>query len=101
MKDNKTIGFDILDNAGLDKIDQIGTDTDMLDEKTKKRILEMTRKRFNDAIKGENNMTFNNDISGSAEIVENVEVYKRSKISKIMTFCDKKAYNVALLHLNM
>ena len=44
MKDNKTIGFDILDNAGLDKIDQIGADTDMLDEKTKKRILEMTRK---------------------------------------------------------
>ncbi|MBR3900324.1 MAG: hypothetical protein IKJ60_02085 [Ruminococcus sp.] len=85
MKDNKTIGFDILDNAGLDKIDQIGTDTDMLDEKTKKRILEMTRKRFNDAIKGENNMTFNNDINESAEIVENVEVYKRSKISKIMT----------------
>ncbi len=85
MKDNKTIGFDILDNAGLDKIDQIGTDTDMLDEKTKKRILEMTRKRFNDAIKGEDKMTFNNDINESAEIVENVEVYKRSKISKIMT----------------
>lgn len=85
MKDNKTIGFDILDNAGLDKIDQIGTDTDMLDEKTKKRILEMTRKRFNDAIKGEDMMTFNNDINESAEIVENVEVYKRSKISKIMT----------------
>lgn len=85
MKDNKTIGFDILDNAGLDKIDQIGTDTDMIDEKTKKRILEMTRKRFNDAIKGEDKMTFNNDINESAEIVENVEVYKRSKISKIMT----------------
>lgn len=85
MKDNKTIGFDILDNAGLDKIDQIGADTDMLDEKTKKRILEMTRKRFNDAIKGEDMMTFNNDINESAEIVENVEVYKRSKISKIMT----------------
>ena len=85
MKNNKTIGFDILDNAGLDKIDQIGTDTDMLDEKTKKRILEMTRKRFNDAIKGEDMMTFNNDINESAEIVENVEVYKRSKISKIMT----------------
>ena len=85
MKDNKTIGFDILDNAGLDEIDKIGTDTDMLDEKTKKRILEMTRKRFNDAIKGEDMMTFNNDINESAEIVENVEVYKRSKISKIMT----------------
>jgi hypothetical protein len=57
----------------------------MLDEKTKKRILEMTRKRFNDEIKGEDMMTFNNDINESAEIVENVEVYKRSKISKIMT----------------
>ena len=35
MKEKKTIGFDILDNAGLDKIDRIGTDMDMLDEKTK------------------------------------------------------------------
>lgn len=85
MNEKKTIGFDILDNVGLDTIDRIGTDMDMLDEKTKKRILEMTKKRFNDAIKGENAGIYNKNINESAEIVENVEVYKRSKISKIMT----------------
>ena len=85
MKEKKTIGFDILDNAGLDKIDRIGTDMDMLDEKTKKRILEMTRKRFNDAIESGNTGIYNKDMNESAEVVENVEVYNRSKIRKIMT----------------
>lgn len=81
MKEKKTIGFDILDNAGLNEIDKIGTDIDMLDVKTKKRILEMTRKRYNDAIKGENTGIFDN----TEDVVENVEVYNRSKIKKIMT----------------
>lgn len=85
MKEKKTIGFDILDNVGLDTIDRIGTDMDMLDEKTKKRILEMTKKRFNDAIKGENAGIENIVTDENAEIVENVEVYNRSKIRKIMT----------------
>ncbi len=85
MKEKKTIGFDILDNVGIDKIDRIGTDMDMLDEKTKKRILEMTKKRFNDAIKGENTGIYNTDINKSEEVVENVEVYNRSKIRRIMT----------------
>ncbi|MBQ3139456.1 MAG: hypothetical protein IJB68_08120 [Ruminococcus sp.] len=85
MKEKKTIGFDILDNVGLDTIDRIGTDMDMLDEKTKKRILEMTKKRFNDAIKGENAGIENIVTDENAEIVENVEVYNRSKIRRIMT----------------
>ncbi len=85
MKEKKTVGFDILDNAGLNEIDKIGTDIDMLDEKTKKRILEMTRKRYNDAIKGENTGIYNTDINKSEEVVENVEVYNRSKIRRIMT----------------
>ncbi|MBR5514395.1 MAG: PASTA domain-containing protein [Ruminococcus sp.] len=85
MKEKKTVGFDILDNVGLDKIDRIGTDMDMLDEKTKKRILEMTKKRFNDAIKGENTGIEKIVTDENAEVVENVEVYNRSKIRKIMT----------------
>ncbi len=85
MKEKKTIGFDILDNMGLDGIDRIGTDIDMLDEKTKKRILEMTKKRFNDAIKGENTGIEKIVTDENAEVVENVEVYNRSKIRKIMT----------------
>lgn len=80
MKDKKTIGFDILDNARLDEIDKIGTDMDMLDEKTKKRILEMTRKRYNDAIKGENTGIYDN----AEDVVDNVEVYSRKKSSKII-----------------
>ncbi len=80
MKDKKTIGFDILDNAGLNEIDKIGTDIDMLDEKTKKRILEMTRKRYNDAIKGENTGIYDN----AEDVVDNVEVYSRKKSSKII-----------------
>ena len=85
MKEKKTVGFDILDNAGLNEIDKIGTDMDMLDEKTKKRILEMTKKRFNDAIKGENTGIEKIVTDENAEVVENVEVYNRSKIRKIMT----------------
>ncbi len=80
MKEKKTIGFDILDNAGLNEIDKIGTDIDMLDVKTKKRILEMTRKRYNDAIKGENTGIYDN----AEDVVDNVEVYSRKKSSKII-----------------
>lgn len=80
MKDKKTIGFDILDNARLDEIERIGTDMDMLDNKTKKRILEMTRKRYNDAIKGENTGIYDN----AEDVVDNVEVYSRKKSSKII-----------------
>ncbi len=85
MKEIKTVGFDILDNARLDQIDEISTDIDMLDKMTKKRILEMTKKRFNDAIKGENIGIDNIMTDENAEVVENVEVYNRSKIRKIMT----------------
>lgn len=80
MKDKKTIGFDILDNARLDEIDKIGTDMDMLDEKTKKRILDMTRKRYNDAINGENTGIYDN----AEDVVDNVEIYNRKKSSKII-----------------
>ncbi len=80
MKDKKTIGFDILDDARLDEIDKIGTDMDMLDNKTKKRILEMTRKKYNDAINSENTGIYDN----AEDVVDNVEVYSRKKSSKII-----------------
>lgn len=80
MKDKKTIGFDILDNARLDEIERIGTNMDILDEKTKKRILEMTRKKYNDAINSENTGIYDN----AEDVVDNVEVYSRKKSSKII-----------------
>lgn len=86
MKGNKTIGFDILDNIGLDKIDEIGTDIDMLDDKTKKRILDMTRRKFNAAIAngGAGITEFTDANSMGTEFVEKVEVYHKKKSTKIM-----------------
>ena len=80
MDEKNTVGFDILENAGLETIDRIGTDSEMLDEKTKKRILEMTRKRYNDAINSGNSGIYDN----TEDIVENVEVYSRKKSTKII-----------------
>lgn len=80
MDEKNTVGFDILENAELETIDRIGTDSEMLDEKTKKRILEMTRKRYNDAINSGNSGIYDN----TEDIVENVEVYSRKKSTKII-----------------
>ena len=80
MDEKNTVGFDILENAELETIDRIGTDSEMLDEKTKKRILEMTRKRYNDAINSGNSGIYDN----TENIVENVEVYSRKKSTKII-----------------
>ena len=52
MRDKREIGFDILDNADLEQIEEFAMDNNMLDDETKKRIKNIIDKKCMEA-KGE------------------------------------------------
>ena len=60
MRDKREIGFDILDNADLEQIEEFAMDSNMLDDETKNRIKNIIDKKCKEA-KGEiimNNKNF-------------------------------------------
>lgn len=83
MSDKKEIGFDILENANLEQIEEIGMDCDMLDDKAKQRIQEIIRRKYNEA-KVETKMNDNKYIDNENS-VSDVEIYKERKITKIIS----------------
>ena len=46
MRDKREIGFDILDNADLEQIEELAMDSNMLDDETKKRIKKIIDKKY-------------------------------------------------------
>lgn len=77
MKDKKEIGFDILENSGNDIIEKIGTDDIMVTEKERKRILEMSKNKFNAAM--------NADAAITQDSISGVEEYSRPSITRIIS----------------
>lgn len=77
MKDKKEIGFDILENSGNDVIEKIGTDDIMINDKERKRILEMSKQKYNAAM--------NADAAVTQDSISGVEEYSRHSISRIVS----------------
>ena len=86
MKDNREIGFDILENADLNQIEEFAMDSNMLDDETKKRIKNIIDKKCMEA-KGETFMDNKNFIRNTNDenTVSHVEIYKERKITKIIS----------------
>ena len=61
MRDKREIGFDILDNADLNQIEELAMDSNMLDDETKNRIKNIIDKKCMEA-KGETFMDNKNFI---------------------------------------
>lgn len=84
MNDNKRIGFDVLENADNNKINEMGADSPIISKSAHDRMLEMSKRKYNNAkAHGSQNITFNtNDdytVSGPAE------KYNRSPVKRIIT----------------
>ena len=86
MRDKREIGFDILDNADLEQIEELAMDSNMLDDETKKRIKKIIDKKCKEA-KGETFMDNKNFIRNTDDenTVSHVEIYKERKITKIIS----------------
>ncbi|WP_295069223.1 hypothetical protein [Ruminococcus sp.] len=84
MNENRKIGFEVLENADENKIKEMGADTPILTPNAKDRMLKMSKEKFSKA-KGftaaENTDTENDEYTVSGE----AEIYKRSKIKRIIT----------------
>ena len=86
MRDKREIGFDILDNADLEQIEELAMDSNMLDDETKNRIKKIIDKKCKEA-KGETFMDNKNFIRNTDDenTVSHVEIYKERKITKIIS----------------
>jgi DNA-directed RNA polymerase beta' subunit len=86
MKDNREIGFDILDNADLNQIEEFAMDSNMLDDETKKRIKSIIDKKCKEA-NGEIILDENKSVNNinHENTVSHVEIYKERKITKIIS----------------
>lgn len=84
MNNRKEVDFDILENAQLSEIEEIGMDCPMLDEKTTQRMLEITRKKYEEATRS-TKMKKNNEYS-EEKTVSQVEGYnKKRNITRILS----------------
>lgn len=84
MNNRKEVDFDILENAQLSEIEEIGMDCPMLDEKTTQRILEITRKKYEEATRS-TEMKKNNNFNDE-NTVSQVEIYsKKRNITRILS----------------
>lgn len=84
MRDNR-IGFDILENSGLDKIEEMGADSPMISKRSRNRMLEMSRRKYEEAkaAAGEPLPYTNND---SETLEMTVEEYNKPRIKRtVMT----------------
>lgn len=84
MDNRKEVDFDILENAQLSEIEEIGMDCPMLDEKSKQRMLEITRKKYEEAIRSTKMKKSSN--RNEDNTVSQVEVYnKKRNITRILS----------------
>ncbi|WP_295068524.1 hypothetical protein [Ruminococcus sp.] len=84
MKDNREIGFDILENSDINDLEKIGADNMMIDKSARDRMLKITNKKY----KEEKEMLYKEQIIGNIseneDAVTGVENYNRKGISRII-----------------
>lgn len=84
MKDNREIGFDILENSDINDLEKIGADSMMIDKSARDRMLKITNKKY----KEEKEMLYKEqrigNISENEDAVTGVENYSRKGISRII-----------------
>lgn len=84
MDNIKEVDFDILENAQLSEIEEIGMDCPMLDEKTIQRMLEITRKKYEEARRSTEMKKSSN--RNEENTVSQVEIYnKKRNITRILS----------------
>lgn len=76
---NKEIKFDVLENAELNQIEQIGIDCNMIDDEAKKRMFAISQKKYN-KMSGKKNTEREGDNMEYVCGVENVSKKKSSRI---------------------
>lgn len=88
MNDKKKIGFEILENADIEKIREMRLNCDLLDEKTKERMFRNTMRKYEKAKRGiiMNKDRYNAEIpaeNNDETTIEDVEVYNKQNIKQI------------------
>ena len=83
MNDKREIGFDILENTDVEKIAEMDIDTPVISEISKKRMLEMSRNKFNNA-KSNNSGKVKDTENDEYIVSDHVEIYRRSTIKRIV-----------------
>ena len=84
MNNRKEVDFDILENAQLSEIEEIGMDCPMLDEKATQRMLEITRKKYEEARRSIEMKK--SSYSNEENTVSQVEIYnKKRNITRILS----------------
>lgn len=100
MSDNKELGFDILENSGINTIEDIGTEKISVDRKDMERMLKNTMKKYEKQKQGAVSR-ITNETNEEADSVSGVEVRERRNIPHIIyiTLCSAAA--VALIAGNI
>ena len=80
MSDNKELGFDILENSGINTIEDIGTEKISVDKKDMERMLKNTMKKYEKQKQGAIQCLKNEE----ADSVSGVEVREHRSISNII-----------------
>lgn len=97
MSNNKEFGFDILENSGIDTIEDIGTEKMNIDKKDMDRILKNTMKKYEKQKREQGiipRMTA--DTNDEADSVSGVEVRERSNIPHMIFVALCSAAAIAL-----
>lgn len=84
MKDNKEISFDILENSDINKLEEIGADSMMIDKSARDRMLKITNQKYKVEKEIMNKEQRNENISENEDAVTGVETYRRRGISRII-----------------
>lgn len=84
MKDNKEIGFDILENSDINDLEGIGADNMMIDKSARDRMLKITNNKYKKEKEILYNEQRNENISENDDAVTGVENYSRKGISRII-----------------
>ena len=95
MSENKELGFDILENSGINTIEDIGTEKISVDKKDMERMLKNTMKKYEKQKQGMiSHIT--NETNENADSVSGVEVHERRNIPHIIYIALCSAAAVAL-----
>ena len=84
MKDNKIIGFDVLENSDINDLEKIGADNMMIDKSARDRMLKITNKKYKVEKEMLDKEQRNENISENEDAVTGVENYSRKGISRII-----------------
>lgn len=94
MNNKKKIGFDILENADMKTIEEIGTGKMNIDKSARERMLKNTMKKYEvEKAKLDITQSVNTENNETEDAVTGVEVYSRKKLPRIiyMSLCSAAA----------